>query len=160
MRDWFDTLAERERVMVVAAAASILIAVLYFGLWLPLDRGHKSAAANVEIWRTSLAQLRPLRGQSLNSSNGRTPAAGQNQSLVVIVDNSLNQRQLKESLQRSQPTSTSGIRVELENATFDDLMLWLDDLGRTYGIRVHSGNFSRSDADTPGRVNSSLTLER
>ncbi len=160
MKDWFDSLAEREQIMVLTAAGFVAVAILYLGLWLPLDRGHKSAAASVEIWRLSLAELRPLRSSIQNPTTGRAPADGQKQSLVVIIDNTLRQRDLYGFLQRSQPTSEIGIRVELENVPFDDLMLWLSDLGRNHGLQVQSGNFSRGAGESQGRVTSSLTLER
>lgn len=160
MKDWFYALAEREQVMVLTAAGVIVLATLYLGLWLPLDRSHKSAATSVEIWRASLAQLRPLRGSIQNPTTARATDGGENQSLVVIIDNTLRQRNLYSSLQRSQPTSASGIRVELENVAFDDLMMWLGDLGDSYGLQVQSGNFSKSANEIRGRVNASLTLER
>ena len=82
------------------------------------------------------------------------------QSLVVIVDSTLAQRSLSGALQRSQPTGQNGIRVEFQNASFDDLVLWLGDLSGRYGLRVQSGNFSVSTQSNPGRVNASLTIER
>jgi type II secretory pathway component PulM len=80
--------------------------------------------------------------------------------LVVIIDNTLRQRDLYSTLQRSQPTAQDGIRVEFANAPFDDLVLWLSDLGQSYGMHLQSGSFSRNAADNAGRVNATLTLER
>lgn len=161
MKDWFAALAPRERLLVATAAASVIFAVLWFALWVPLVEGHRAALDRVDTWQRSLSALRPMRGQVQAANSGVPAAAGQNQSLVVIVDNSLRQRGLTGSLQRSQPTpSGDGIRVEFENAAFDDLMLWLGDLHRQYGLDVESGNFSVASGDTPGRVNSSVTLQR
>ncbi|MGY8795630.1 MAG: type II secretion system protein GspM, partial [Woeseiales bacterium] len=112
-------------------------------------------------WRQSLAALRPMKGQIQSQGNNQSVDDGQNQSLVVIIDNSLRQRGLYASLQRSQPTPAgNGIRVEFESAAFDDLMLWLGDLHRQYGLTVEAGSFSTASSETPGRVNSSVTLER
>ena len=85
--------------------------------------------------------------------------ADRNQSLVVIIDNSLRERGLYNSLQRSQPTTSNGIRVEFENVAFDDLVLWLGDLNTRYDLQLQSGSFS-NPGDSEGRVNSTLTLER
>lgn len=160
MKDWFLALNQRERLFVAAAAAFVIFAAVWFGVWEPLNAGHQRAAENVATWQRSLAELRPMKGQVQASANAR-PAAGQNQSLVVIVDNSLRQRGLYGSLQRSQPTpGGNGIRVEFESAAFDDLMLWLGDLHRQFGLRVQSGSFSIASSESPGRVNSSVTLER
>jgi general secretion pathway protein M len=161
MKNWYASLESREQAFVAAAGVATLFAVLWFGLWVPLDSGHKATATRVEAWRSSLASLRPMKAQVQANANGRPAVAGQNQSLVVIVDNSLRQRGLYDSLQRSQPTpSGTGIRVEFESAAFDDLVLWLGDLHRQYGMLVESGSFSVSSADVPGRVNSSVTLQR
>jgi general secretion pathway protein M len=160
MRTWLDALPPREKMMILAAAAFAVIALLYFALWLPLDRGHRNATARVDDLRLAIVDLRPLRGQ-LQASGSATPGAGgQNQSLVVIIDTTLRQRSLYNALQRSQPTAANGIRVEFENVAFDGLMLWLGDLSNNYGMQLQSGSFSSSSEENVGRVNSSLTLER
>ncbi|MDX1404039.1 MAG: type II secretion system protein M [Woeseiaceae bacterium] len=158
MRDWFEALEEREKIFVLAAAVVIAVTVFWFGIWKPLDDGQTAAARRVETWRVSLRELQPLKNQLQGASSGQPVQA--DQPLVVIVDSSLRQRGLAGSHQRSQPTPTGGIRVEFENAAFDDLMLWLGDLNRQYGLIVQSGSFSLASGDAPGRVNSTLTLER
>jgi len=161
MRSWFESLAERERVMVLAAAVFVVIAAFWFGIWTPLDSGQRSVSARVDTWQLSLAELRPLKGQIEASGSAQPVLAGQDQSLIVIVDNTLRQRGLNNALQRSQPTPAGdGIRVEFEAVAFDDLMLWLGDVNRQFGLQVQSGNFSSAAGDIPGRVNSSLTLQR
>jgi general secretion pathway protein M len=161
MRSWFEALAEREKYLVLTAAVFIAFVLFWFGIWTPLDSGQKSAAVRVDNWQVALAQLRPLKGQILASGSGQPVQAGQDQPLVVIVDSTLRQRGLYDSLQRSQPTPAgNGIRVEFEGAPFDDLMLWLGDVNRQYGLLVQSGSFSTASGDNPGRVNSTLTLER
>ncbi len=158
---WFESLAERERIFVLSAVVFIVIAAFWFGIWTPLDGGQKSVSARVDTWKISLSELRPLKGQIQARGSGQPTQAGQNQSLVVIVDNTLRQRGLYNALQRSQPTPDgNGIRIEFENAAFDDMMLWLGDVNRLYGLLVKSGNFSVASGEKPGRVNSTLTLER
>jgi general secretion pathway protein M len=159
MRDWFDSLQARERLFVVAAALFLAFAVLYLAIWMPLDRGQKSLALSVDTWKTALAELRPLKSQLQVAGNGQTQSASGNQSLVVIIDNTLRERGLYSALQRSQPTAGNGIRVEFENVAFDDLVLWLGDLSSKYGLQLQSGSFSIPQ-DSKGRVNSTLTLER
>ena len=90
----------------------------------------------------------------------RATPAGAGQTPVVIVDQTLRARGLDRSLQRSQPTTSNGIRVEFENVAFDDLVLWLGDLSNQYAMEVTSGSFSAGNRSTAGRVNATLTLER
>lgn len=160
MKDWFYSLDERERLFVTAAAAVLAIAVFYLAIWMPLDRGQSSAANSVSSWRDSVAELRLLQGELRSSNVGQSEVTGLDQSLVVIVDETLRNRGLYEALQRSQPTGANGIRVEFENVAFDDLMLWLGDLSSRYALQVQAANFSTASREQDGRVNSTITLER
>ena len=160
MRSWFESLEERERLFVLAAAAMLVVALFYLAVWMPLDRGQENLESSVENWRDSLTELRLLKGSLSTPDTGESRPADRNQSLGVIIDNTLRERGLYNSLQRSQPTATNGIRVEFEKVTFDELVIWLGDLSSGYGLQVQSASFSAASRDNDGRVNSTLTLER
>lgn len=160
MREWFESLQERERLFVAAAGVALLLAVFYLAVWMPLDSGQQSAARGVETWQNALAELRAMQGDLETAGTARNAPPDAGQSLVVIVDNTLRSRDLYNSLQRSSPTPGNGIRLEFENVAFDELMLWLGDLARDYGLQVQSGSFSTTAQDAAGRVNATLILER
>lgn len=161
MRSWFQSLAERERIFVLTAAVFVVVAAFWFGIWTPLDSGQRTVSARVETWKISLVQLQPLKGQIQTSGASQPIQTNPDQSLIVIIDNTLRQRGLYSALQRSQPTPAGdGIRIEFDGVAFDELMLWLGDVNRQFGLRVQAGNFSMGAGDSPGRVNSTLTLER
>lgn len=160
MKAWFESLEQRERMFLSAGAAIVIVALFYVLIWAPLDRNHDSLSASVADWQTSLEQLGPLKGIQPASGNPAVDAAGR-QTPVVIVDQTLRARGLYRALQRSQPTAgKNGIRVEFENAAFDDLVLWLGDLSNQYGMDVASGSISVPSRGEKGRVNATLVLER
>lgn len=159
MRTWFESLEPRERLFVATAAVVLALAVFYLAIWTPLDRGQEDAAASVENWQTSLAELQSLKGLLQGADKPQT-TAGLGQSLVVIVDNTLREHGLYSSLQRSSPTTTNGIRLEFERVAFDDLVIWLGDLAADYGLQVQTGSFSTPADEASGRVNATLILER
>ena len=160
MRDWFESLASREKMFVSIGAAAVITIVLYGALWVPFDKSHRQLASDVESWQRSLAELKPLKSV-LGTQQGGAPASrpASNQTPVVIVDQTARSRGLDRALKRSQPTTRNGIRVEFEDVAFDDLVLWLGDLSAQYGLVMQQGSFSRSQTGI-GRVNSTLTLER
>lgn len=160
MKTWFESLEARERLFVLTAGVILAIAVFYLAIWMPLDRGQRNAATSVDNWRNSLAEIQLLQGDLQAAGAEQDAAPGLDQSLVVIIDNTLRERGLYNSLQRSQPTATNGIRVEFENVAFDELVLWMGDLGSSYALQVQSGSFSTTAEDDSGRVNATLTLER
>jgi general secretion pathway protein M len=159
MRNWFESLQIGERIFVLTGAVFLVVAVLYLGIWTPLDRGQKNLSLSVDSWKNALIELQPLKSQLQSLASAQSQQVDHNQSLVVIIDNSLRARGLYNSLQRSQPITSSRISVEFENAAFDDLVLWLGDLSTKYGLELWSGNFSYA-RDYEGRVNSKITLER
>ena len=161
MRAWFDTLDPRERLFVIIGATVVAITLLWGVIWVPLDKSHKTLAASVSTWERSLAELRPLK--SLAQSDGASPLrpiADSGQTPVVIVDRTLRARGMGGALKRSQPTTSTGIRVEFEGVVFDELILWLGDLSTQYAMEVQAGRLSAAARTGPGRINASLTLER
>lgn len=160
MKAWFESLDDRERMLVAAAAVVLVIGIFYLAIWMPLERGRQNLAADVALWRESLTELRALQGRSGPAEPARTAPADANRSLVVIIDNTLREHALYSALQRSQPGQNSDIRVELRDAPFDDLVLWLGDLSARYGLQVQSASFLSASEQNDGRVNSTLTLER
>jgi len=161
MKDWFKALQQREQIFVAGGATAVLIAVFYTFVWEPLDSGQKTLSAGVASWERSLAELRPLKGlQQTAAGNASVVSDAAQQTPVVIVDQTLRARGLDRALKRSQPTTSDGIRVEFDNVAFDDLVLWLGDLGSQYGMQVTSGSMSTSSQSGPGRINATFTLER
>ncbi len=160
MRDWFLDLQPRERLMVSLAAIFIVFAVLYLGVWQPVNKGKKNLTASINTQQRVLSLLQEAKGRITQPGAGMTRNVDPNQSLVVLVDTTLRNHSLYQSLKRSQPSGANGIRVEFENVAFDQLIGWLGELGMNYDLQVQSGSFSSPSNTAPGRVNSTLTLER
>ena len=161
MRNWFESLEERERLIVSAGAVVVLVALIYAFVWLPLDKGQQSMTASIAIWERSLEEIRPLSElQPGGQITGRAATGNSQQTSVVIVDQTLRARGLDNALKRSQPTTSNGIRVEFENIAFDELVLWLGDLSVQYEMHVTTGSMSATSQAGPGRINATFTLER
>jgi general secretion pathway protein M len=161
MKDWYDNLETREQAFVMVGAVFVVITLIYGFLWSPLDRSQKAAAASVDNWQRSLAELQPLRSLAASGNMAiNTDVPDSQQAPIIVVDQTLRSRGLEQYRRRSQPTSSNGIRVEFENVAFDELVLWLGDLSDQHGMHVQAGSLSAVSRSGPGRINASLTLER
>jgi general secretion pathway protein M len=161
MKDWFDSLESREQIFVATGAVIVVIALIYALFWLPLDKSHRQVQQSVADWEHSLAELGPLRALAANAGlDTQRGAVDVGQAPIIIVDQTLRSRGLEQYRRRSQPTTSNGIRVELESVPFDELVLWLGDLSDQFGLHVQAGSLSAIAQAGPGRVNASLTLER
>lgn len=157
MKDWYLGLAPRER-LVVAVGGVVVALLLFWGLVLsPIYGASAAAAQRVDDKRATLAFLRDAAAELAGA-----PAMGagapdlSGQSLVVVVDRSARSAGLGAALTRNQPVGDDGIRVRLENASFDALAGWLGALSSGSGLTIESASFER--APDEGRVNASLTL--
>ena len=161
MKDWLYGLEQREQVIVGVGAIVASLILLWAILWMPLDRAHRDATANLERWQSALADLRVV-AANLGTGGSTTSTIGQvssSDSPVVIVDRTLREHSLNNTAKRQQPTP-NGVRVEFENVAFDQLVVWLGDLNSRYAMEVQAGSLSLASRAGPGRINASLTLER
>jgi general secretion pathway protein M len=93
-------------------------------------------------------------GPQVRLNRGRFQASGE--SVLVLVDRSTRERGLSSYLKRNQPEGTDGVRLRMENAPFDELLLWLSDVQSGQGLAAVSASFD--PAGEPGRVNANLVL--
>lgn len=154
MLAWYAGLNERERRFVAAGAVLVGALLLVGGLLLPL---HSAASAAV---RRSESRRQDLEWMRLNAPEIRAGASqlrGQSaEPPVVLVDRTGREAGLTASLRGTQPSGATGVRVQLESAPFDTLMIWLGTLTQRYGLAVESITVDR--AAKPGTVNASVTL--
>lgn len=153
MRAWYAGLAERERrfVNIGAIAAGVLVLA---GIILPLNRGIVQARQRVATKQIDLAFIQQATPE-LRAAGPMTQASGA--SLVVLIDSSAREGGLGKSLSSSEPTGDGGLRVRMERAPFDGLVVWLVRLSQQHGVRVESAEIEQ--AGEVGLVNASLVLK-
>lgn len=159
MREWFEQLAPRERLLVMVAGALVVVALIVSLGIRPIMNQSKRGYELVEDKRELLAELRDVAARLGPQRGGvPTPAATGNQSMVLVIDQTTRNSGLAAHLKRNQPDGTTSIRLRFENAPFDALIGWLSGLQTQHGMSVTSANIDT--AAQPGRVNCNLTLDR
>jgi|OpeIllAssembly_1097287.scaffolds.fasta_scaffold13187_2 general secretion pathway protein M len=155
LRDWLAGLAPRERNLVYAAGGLVIIALLYFVLVLPITTLAAKRAARVEQKTADLAWMRQVAPQ-VAAAAAAGAAAGSGESLVVLVDRTGREAGLGGALRDQSPSGDQGLRLRLEAASFDVLVVWLASLQQQHGVKVEAATIDATA--TPGLVNASLTL--
>jgi general secretion pathway protein M len=155
LRDWLAGLAPRERNLVYAAGGLAIVALLYFALVLPITTMAAKRAARVEQKTADLAWMRQVAPQ-VAAAAAAGAAAGSGESLVVLVDRTGREAGLGGALRDQSPSGDQGLRLRLEAASFDVLVVWLASLQQQHGVKVEAATIDATA--TPGLVNASLTL--
>jgi len=159
LKDWFYSLQPRERMLVLGGAGLVLLFAIYFLALAPFYAAVNSRAQRVETKKGDLAWIRAVGGEILALSASAPPAAQQtNESLVVLIDRSARECGLGSSLTGQTPNGANGIRVRLEQAEFDKLVVCLGSLQQAHSVTIESANIDRTAK--PGFVNASLVLTR
>ena len=159
MKAWLENLDPRERLMVAAGAALLVLFLLYILVWSPLHSGYDSMRTTVEeqrataLWMQQSAQTL----QGLKLSGGRSPQGLGGRSLLSVADSTARAGGLGPALKRVEPEGGDSVRVWLDGAPFDVLVKWLGTLSTIHGVNAETVTMERSDA--AGRVNARLTLQ-
>lgn len=160
MRAWFESLEPRERQLLVGGAIVLAIAAVWLFILDPIAMGRAQASDDVSRKQLLIERARSTLTAAAPASASGATAGNRNcsQSMTLLVATTVNEAGLRNAYRNSSPFGNDGLRVSLENASFDQTIEWLGRLQSECGIEVDSGSFTnRTD---PGRVDASIALER
>lgn len=146
MKAWFLGLQSQERITVIGGAVALALMLFYVAIWDPIHTGvaqlEKSVAKQAPLlaWMKQAAiEVKTLRGgqaaQKLNSG----------ESLLSLIDSTAKKGRLGNALKRVKPDGDKKVRVWLEQASFDDMVKWLENLNNFYDVEVLSLVIDRKD---------------
>jgi general secretion pathway protein M len=159
LREWFYGLKPRERWMVAGAGVLVVLSVAYLFVLAPFYAAVDAQAERVAKKQADVAWMRSVAGDVIALSRDAPMAAvPTGESLVVVVDRTARECGLGSSLTGQTPNGTTGIRVRLERAEFDKLVLCLANLQQGHAVSIESATIDRTSE--PGFVNASLVLNR
>ncbi len=157
MKEKWQQLSLREKRLVVITALVVMITLVHFVIWKPLQDGIETSRVRVNAQTNTLQLIREqaIEAQQLRASSSRTGTRGGG-SLLVIIERTAQRKNLKSSLQKVQPEGQDGVRVWVENASFDQLIDWLALLENKNTIYVSEIIIEKQKE--PGRINSRILL--
>lgn len=147
------SLSPRER-RTVAIGGVFAVILFVLAVVLPLERRVAQLHRAVERKQVNLAWMRRVAPELAAAG---APPAGAREPLIVLIDQSVRQAGLGGALVASAPSGT-GLSVQLHDAPFDPLVIWLARLRQQDGVQVTGAQIRA--AGGPGRVDASLTLKQ
>ena len=158
MRRHWDNLQYRERLTLLFGVAAVVMLMFYAFVLAPFSkestRLEKSVAEQQLLlsWMDSAAQEVDALRRSRPAKHGR-----EGESLMALVDRTGRSAGLDKQIKRIQPEGSSKVRLWLEAASFDKMVLWFKQLETRSGIYIESIVVDSTDA--AGVVDARLTLE-
>lgn len=151
-------LKPRERTMLSVGAAFFVLVFIYLAIWEPLvnkaDRLKTAVKEQKELvqWMQRASQeARQLQGSGANRAR---PTTGQ--SLLGVIDATAKRGDLGNAMKRVEPEGANRVRVWMEQASFDDMIRWIDQLQTEYSFAVESAVIDKEPIS--GRVSARLVF--
>lgn len=160
MKQWWQTLAPRERRVLMLGGGALVVILYLFALRLPAERAVEDLEARVAQERALAAWMEQARDQ-IHALRGHDPAdpdtVDRDQALFSLADERAREAGFGSQLGRIEPAGDDGARVNFEGIAFDALVRWLVHLRQAYSVTAEEVTISRSGED--GRVDAQLLLE-
>ncbi len=162
MKAWFMALSERERNLVLIGSFALLVLLLYFYGWKPLQRYKADLARDINATLEDRSFIREAQQQvtALQQAKQSKRVIDTTTSVQILANPLLQRYQLNQQgvLVRSEAKSRNAVSLKLENANFDALMQFIGDMEQEYNIKA--SNMMLIPTPTTGLTGVDLTLER
>ena len=157
---WFNSLPSKEQRMVSATGLLIIVTLFYLIVWEPVHVGLKmeqqkqQSQKEVMLWMQQAA----VEVSASRTSGNRITVRDKNKPATLVIEQAINNAGLKSSVSKIESSGKNGARVVLNDAPFNQILVWLNTMATHNDIQVVSANIER--ASKHGRANARLTLER
>lgn len=160
LKQWFNALPVKEQWMVSATGALIVVTLFYLIIWEPVHIGLETERQKQQSQQEVLQWMQEAAAevQSLRSSGIHSTLRDKNKPTTLVIEQAIKNAGLKPSLSKIESSGSNGARVILDEASFNQVLVWLNTMATSNGIQVVSANIDRTS--TTGRVNARLTFER
>ncbi len=153
MNNFWGSLNRREKAMVAATAAVVLVLVSYFAIIQPLvkqlqfNQGRIPAQRELLTWMEQSSR-KVLQFRALNQNTAKYTGK---ESAPDLISKTATGRGFGDSIKRVEPTADQGVKVVIEEVNFDNIISWIALLQEHYGLTVADISIER--AKDPGFVN-------
>ena len=153
MREWFSQLNQREQLSLLLLSLGLLLYLLYILVLSPLESEREQLIAQNMAVTESQGRVNAMVSQLLQLRQGGAKA-GAKRNLTSVINQSTTRLQLP--VMRLQPNSRGEIQVRIENASFNDILKWLNEMEYTESLLVRE--VSVTPAAAAGRVNITVRI--
>jgi len=154
-----DALEKRERYIVITGFIFLIFSLFFLIVWEPIFSELDNQQQSYQAQHQLLGRMKDITQeiQSLQSSGAQSSSRFNKQSISSLVELSSQSMGVKQYIKKLD-SNKKGVKVQLEQANFDRVILWLHNLESKYGIQSSSIKIEPQDA--PGTVDVQITLER
>jgi general secretion pathway protein M len=158
MKEWWEGLSDRERRLIGLGTGALIIILLYVGALDPLQRNVVSAFAERDAQLGLMHKLQQIaaEAESLKAQQVDSGALPEGMTLQAAVETSAQAAALGEELLSVTADDPHTVKVVIQEAPLDNVIMWLVTLRQQYGARVQLLEATRGS--DPGMGQFAVTL--
>ena len=158
--EWYENLQARERLMVTGAGLLVIVTLFYLLLWEPLYDGLEMEQQKLKNQQNIIGwmQQAAVEARGLRASGVRTSNRNRNTPVSLAVEQTIGNSGLKSKLAKLESSGKDSARVRLNQVSFNQMIIWINNLESSYGISTSSLSIDRTDK--AGIVNARINLSR
>lgn len=160
MKNWYNTLAPRERALVFYGGIISIVLLFWMLVAKPLYNNNQKLKKVIDSQKTTLEkmhkqsiQIKQLQGQNTKTQTNSTGNPQQ------LLERSLQTWRLKPQLERMQSQGASGVTLSLKNANADRVMRFLYELENKYALSIDNLKINNNKKEA-GFADVRLTIKR
>ena len=153
IREWFNSLDQKDKKITIIAGIGLLIFVVYFLLLSPLNESVTDLKQKVASQQKSVNWMK----QQVPLIRGTTGSGDSNQSqlpLASIVNNTTKTYSLPVS--RRDSKSPNEMQIWFDNVSFNSFLQWSSEISSKHGITIVMVNIRSRDRDGIASINVKL----
>lgn len=161
MKQWYLSREPGERRTLLIGAVVLTIILLYTLGWLPLLNSIAQQKRTIVAQQETLQWMQGAAGEIIDLRSKQAPDRKEiaRQPLLSVVESTArNITRTGGTLKRIEPKGEDSVQVWLEQASFDQIILWLNKLQREAAIHVDTLTIEKQK--TEGIVDARVTLKR
>jgi general secretion pathway protein M len=160
LRKWYAALPVKEQWMVLFTGILVVITLFYILLWEPIFEGLDNQKQLLLTQNKTLFEMQQYAAEaaSMKTTGNVVKIRDADKPVNLVVDQSLQNAGLKPMVKKLESSDNDGARVTLNDASFNQLLVWLNTLATYNNIHVVSANIERTEKQ--GYANARLTLQR
>ena len=156
MQQWFYNLKRNEQIMILLGSLLVLAYLIYSLLLSPMSQAVDKLELQNATAARSLQVVKNLSQEYQSLKNAGPAVSGRKQNLTRLIDATVKNNTL--TMTRFQPSSSGDVQVRFENAVFDNIFSWLNELETGNGIVIRDLSITKGSA--VGLVNVSVRLRQ
>lgn len=156
MKNYLNTLNERERWMVISSVVCVIAYIYYLFLYSPLSNRVAEQSIQLIEKRDTLAWMRKIREQSHTTNKKESLNNGQ---LLTLLATQLKSNQTLKFPYQLQQTGSGDIQLTFDTVPFQMLMTWLIKINQQYSITMKQFDVDRTESPGVTKLMIIMTAE-